>query len=158
MTSPVSFTRRAAHWRRWLPSAAAVVVVALLATGCLTSRSALPGVLRSDLNSNAVTVVETMDVSHTHFFLFWGLAPDAPEDLFRHDIQAAVANAGADGVANVRLEAHYTVVDGIVNMLTMGLLAPRTYRLRGDVVRIAAPPMKGRKLLESAASTSEAGR
>lgn len=149
MTSSFIRSESAVYRRRLATAAAAVSLTALLASGCLTSRSALPGVLRSDLADQEVTVVETVDVTHTHFFLLWGLAPDAPEDLFRDDIQAAVQNAGADGLANVRLDSHYTVVDGVLNMVTLGFLVPRTYRLRGDVVRIAAPPKKGRAILPS---------
>ncbi len=120
-----------------------LVATALLGSGCLTSRSAMPGVLRSDIPSKDVTVVDTVDVSHTHLFLLWGLAPDAPEELFRSDLVRAVSAANADGVANVRINSHYTVGDTVLNLISLGFLVPRTYRIRADIVRLRGPEKRG---------------
>ncbi len=125
----------------------ALVLITLGASSCITSRSAIPGVLRDDVRSEQVEVVGTYDQEVGHFFLLWGLAPQAPEDLFASDLKRAVKDAGADGAANIRLESFYTPGDVFLNAISIGFFVPRTYRMRADLVRINAPIVPGRALL-----------
>lgn len=122
------------------------LLVALLGGGCYTMRAQLPGALRDDLRDEQVIVVGRVEREVGHVYLLGGLLNPPPEDLVARELEAAVAEAGADGVANLLFEARFSALDVTLSQLTLGLVAPRSYRVRADLVRIDAPPLPGRPL------------
>lgn len=123
------------------------VVVALLASGCFTTRAEMPGTWRRPAPREDIVVVGRVDHETTHWFFLWGLLPPPSPSLHAEPLLRAVEAARGDGVANVILDARFTVSDVVVRTLTLGVLAPRTYRVRADIVRIPGPPPPGRPLL-----------
>ena len=79
---------------------------------------------------------------------------DRPDSLRFNPFKAIVAprpigwigTLNADGVANLLFEARFSALDVTLSQLTLGLVAPRSYRVRADLVRIDAPPLPGRPL------------
>lgn len=138
-------TRRARPPSRRLTLLAAVVV-SLLASGCYTMRASLPGALRGDLDDEEVIIVGRVDREVSHLYLLGGLLNPPPRELLEAELRPAVQEAGADGVANLVFEARFTAFDVVVWGLSLGLVSPRTYRIRADLVRIRAPPIPGRPL------------
>lgn len=125
----------------------ALVCLAWLSSGCFTLRAQVPGALRGDLDDEEVVVTGTFDAEVTRLYLLWGLVPLGPDDELAVAMTEAVEQERADGVANLVFEARFTVLDYLLQALTLGVVAPRTYRVRGDVVRIEASPLPGRPLL-----------
>lgn len=124
-----------------------LVVAAALASGCFTMRAQLPGALRVDLEDEEVVVGGRFDIEVSRLYLFWGLVPVADESDLAAAMQEAAAREGVDGVANLTFESRFSGMDFALQMLTLGIVAPRTYRVRGDLVRINAPPLPGSPLL-----------
>lgn len=123
-----------------------VVFVAWSSSGCYTLRADLPGALRSDIDDD-VEILDTIELEVTHTYFLNGLVRRPPADLFADQLLAAVERAGGDGVANIVIEARFTPADVVLQNITFGVVAPRTYRLRADIVRIRAPALPGRRLL-----------
>ena len=128
-----------------------ILVVIVASTGCYTVNADLPGTLRSDVESRDLEVVGALSIERKHFFAVAGLVGKPPVDMFSEAIRAQVQSRGADGVANLVYESEHTCSDAGIGVCTLGCLAPRTYRLRGDIVRIKAPRVPGRpaKLVEN---------
>lgn len=127
--------------RSWLLTSALLALA--LASGCLRLHAHLPGTLRADLDDEQVIVRDSIDVEHTRFYLLWGLLPLSDDDELTLAAREQALAAGGDGLANLVFEARFTPVDYVLQVLTLGVLMPRTYRLRADVVRIDAPPLPG---------------
>lgn len=124
-----------------------LVAFALLSSGCYTLRAQVPGALRGDLEDEEVVVTGAFDAEVTRLYVLWGLVPMGPEDDLALALTEAVEEGQADGVANLVFETRFTITDLVIQTITLGVVVPRTYRLRGDVVRIQASPLPGRPLL-----------
>lgn len=120
-----------------------VLAVVALASGCFRMHTRVPGALRGDLEDEQVIVRDRVDVEHTRVYLFWGLLPLGDDDALGRAVLDEAREAGGTGLANVVFEAYFTPGDLALQMLTLGVLSPRTYRLRGDVVRISADALPG---------------
>jgi hypothetical protein len=117
----------------------------VLASGCFTMRSDLPGTLRADLDARDVEVLGDLDFEVTQPFFAFGLVSAATPNLFAREIEREARAKGADGVRALRIEATFTVTDLFVACAGCGgaLVATRTYRIRGELVRIKKPPLPG---------------
>jgi len=112
----------------------AVPVVALAIVVVFASCAVLP--MRSKLNK-PVSMTQMKDGPGEHFseekqafWLFWGLAP-----LIIPEIDEVVASevSGHAGVQNLKITTQYTAIDMIINILTSGILHPRTITIEGEV-------------------------
>lgn len=119
-------------------------LIAALSTGCFTTRADLPGTLRADVTPSDVEKVGTLEIEKTNWFFLWGLAGTPPKDFFATDIQKAVQAKGADGVANLKYESQEGCIDWGVSGCTGYLVAPRTFKVTGDIVRIKKAPLPGK--------------
>ncbi len=130
---------------------ALVALVALVAcassAGCYTLRADIPGTWRPAAPHEDIVVVGHVDERVSHVFFLDGLLPQTPTDIYAGPLLRAVEKAGGDGVANVILDSELTTGDVIFRTLTLGIVTPRSYRVRADVVRIPGPPPPGRPLL-----------
>lgn len=131
------------------PRACAIVVALLAGSGCYTMRADLPGTWRPAVANEDVVIVGRVDHTSTHWFLLYGLAPSPPSTLYSEPLLRAVEEQSGDGVANVRLDTEFTAADILWRSLTFGLVTPRTYRVRADVVQLPGPPPPGRPLLRA---------
>jgi hypothetical protein len=95
--------------------------------------------VRGDVDDEAV-VVDSFDITFTQYFFLWGLVGLTDDELVAHHLKAAAKKKKADGVANLIYESEFTCWDFGINSVTCGIITPRTYRLRGDLVRIELPP------------------
>jgi hypothetical protein len=135
----------------------AFVVVAFacgaICSACYTTRAELPGTLRGDVKASDVEKVGALDVEVEHTFFLDGFVGSTPADFLAVPIRKAVQARGADGVANVVYESEQGCGDTALSTCTLGCFAPRTYRVRGDIVRIRAPRLPGRpaKLVDASA-------
>lgn len=127
------------------------LVAASLASGCFSMRTQLPGAVRADLDDEQVIVHGRVDVEVSRVYLFWGLLPLGDDEALALALRDNAVQQGGDGVANLVFDTYFSPVDVMLQTITLGILAPRTYRLRGDVVRIRAAPLPGRRLLDDVA-------
>ena len=127
-----------------LRRAALLVVVTALAPACFTVEANLPGTLRNDVASEHIETVGKLEVEKTNWFFFWALVGDPPPDFFATEIQQQVKAKNGDGVAKLTYESQFGCVDLIVNGVTGGCIAPRTYKLSGDIVRLKAARLRGK--------------
>lgn len=116
----------------------------IIASGCYTTRAALPGALRNDVGAADIEKVGALDVEVEHTFFLHGLVGTTPDDMLAAPIRKQVQARGADGVAHVVYESEQGCGDFALTTCTLGCFAPRTYRVRGDIVRIRAPRLPGR--------------
>lgn len=123
-----------------------LTLVALLAmiTGCYTVNASLPGTLRNDVKSDQTEKVGSLNIEKTNWFFLFGLIGSPPEDVFATEIKSQVQARGADGVANLTYEAKSGCVDLLISYVTCQLVAPRSYQVSGDIVRIKAAPLPGK--------------
>lgn len=119
-------------------------LLVLLLSGCFTTRADLPGTLRADVTPTETEKVGTLEIEKTNWFFLWGLAGAPPRDFFANDIQKAVQAKGADGVANLKYESQEGCIDWGVSGCTGYLVAPRTFKVTGDIVRIKKSPLPGK--------------
>lgn len=119
----------------------------MFASGCYTMRAEIPGTWRPAAQNEDVVVVGRVDHTTTHWFLLYGLMPSPPPSLYREPLLKAVEAAGGDGVANLVLDTEFTATDVLVRSLSLGIVTPRTYRVRADIVLLPGPPPAGRALL-----------
>jgi len=127
--------------------ALAVAAVLLIGSGCYSFRAHVPGVVRSDVYDR-VEVVGTFDIVFRRDYYLWGLVGPAEAGVLEDVLMDEVRRAGGDGVANLVVESRFEGWDVVSRVLTFGVHSPRSYRIHGDIVRIAAPPVPGRPLLE----------
>ena len=128
--------------------------LALTVSGCFTTRAELPGTLRADVTPSDVEKVGELNVEKTNWFFLWGLAGTPPADFFATDIQKAVQAKGADGVANLKYESQEGCIDWGVSGCTGYLIAPRTFKVTGDIVRIKKAPLPGKPAKVASSSSS----
>lgn len=129
---------------RTVPRALVMVVAACWATGCYTVEANLPGTLRNDVKAADTEPKGTLTIEKTNWFLFWGLVGAPAPDFFSAEIKRQVQAKGADGVAKLTYESQDGCADLLVGGLTLGIVAPRTYKVTGDLVRIKAAPLPGK--------------
>jgi hypothetical protein len=125
----------------------ALTVAGLSSTGCYTFRADLPGHARNDL-ADKIEIIGFIDETYTHLYMFGGLANPPPEDLFAELLLTRVREAGGDGVANLVFESVFSPPDVLLRTFTFLVVAPRTYRVRADIVRIHAAPLPGLPVLD----------
>jgi hypothetical protein len=111
----------------------------LLCSACYTVSSNLPGTLRGDVDEEAV-VVGTLDHTFSRWYLFFGLLGLSDDDIIAQEMVRAAQASKANGIANLVYESHFSCLDYGINSVTCGVLSRRTYRVRGDLVRIEVPP------------------
>ena len=122
-------------------SAAAVVVAS---AGCYTVNAELPGTLRGDVSSTGTERVGSLAVETNHWFFLYGLVGETPKDIISAELKKQVQAKGAYGVANLTYESEFCCVDLLINSCSAGCVTPRTYRVKGDLVRIKKSPLPGR--------------
>ncbi len=123
-----------------------VAVLALASTtGCYTLRADVPGVMRDRVDD--AVIVGTFDETVTRTYFFGGLIGPSDQDLFRDAMLESARAHQADGVANLMFEARFSPMDYALSIGTCAVVAPRTYRLKGDLVRLRGAPAPGRPLL-----------
>ncbi|MDP2344188.1 MAG: hypothetical protein Q8O67_24735 [Deltaproteobacteria bacterium] len=121
------------------------VVVALVgSSACFTVNADLPGTLRGDLQPADYERIGDLKIEKGNWFFLWGLVGEPPADFFSKDIQKAVQAKGGDGVSNIKYESQEGCVDWGLVRCTFGLVAPRSYVITGDIVRIKKPPLAGK--------------
>ena len=74
----------------------------------------------------------------------WGLVGDPPPDFFSGEVKRQVQAKGGDGVVNLTYESQTGCVDLLVVGLSGGCVAPRTFKMSGDIVRIKSAPLPGK--------------
>jgi len=126
----------------------ALTALLVVVGGCYTLDAALPGHTRTDLAAQ-VEIVGSIDETFTHTYFVGGLLAPPPEDVLARILIERVRASGGDGVANLVFESFFTVSDVFVRTFSIGVVAPRTYRVRADIVRIHAPPLPGRPVLDA---------
>lgn len=126
--------------------ALALGALLVVAGGCYTLDAALPGHARLDVGGQ-IEIIGSIDETFTHTYYLGGLLAPPPEDVLAHILLDRVQALGGDGVANLVFESFFTASDVVVRTFSVSLVAPRTYRLRADVVRIHAPPYPGHPVL-----------
>ncbi|MBI1947175.1 MAG: hypothetical protein HYS27_15875 [Deltaproteobacteria bacterium] len=136
------------HRRFSAPSLAlAALIAAASSGGCFTMHADLPGTWRAPAASEPIEVVGRLDVTTSHTWLLGGLLAPPPSDLYRAAVLAKVEAAGGHGIANVVVDTRFTGIDVMLRAVTLGIVAPRTYRIRADIVRLSTPPPPGAPLL-----------
>jgi hypothetical protein len=122
----------------------ALLLALVTLSGCYTTRAELPGALRNDVKPADIEKVGALDVEVEHTFYLHGFVGTTPSELLAAPLRKQVQARGADGVANVVYESEQGCGDFALTTCTLGCFAPRTYRVRGDIVRIRAPRLPGR--------------
>lgn len=122
-------------------------------SGCFTVQADLPGTLRGDISEPEVEKLGTLEIEKTNWFFAWGLVGAPPKDFFSTDIQKAVQAKGGDGVANLKYESQEGCVDWGISGCTGYLVAPRTFKVTGDIVRIKKSPLPGQPAKVASPST-----
>ena len=126
----------------------ALVALGAFTSGCYTMRAEIPGTWRPAAPNEDIVIVGHVDHSTNHWFLLYGLLPSPPPSLYREPLLKAVEAAGGDGVANLVLDTEFTATDVLIRTFSLGILSPRTYRVRADIVLLPGPPPAGRALLK----------
>lgn len=122
---------------------APLLAVVALAAGCMTLNAQLPGTLRGDVEQTDVEKVGSFTYETGNWFFLWGLVGKPPEDIFAKEIRQQVLSKGADGVSNLSVEAKSGCMDLVIGYCTAGIITPRSYVVKGDLVRIKKAPLPG---------------
>lgn len=122
----------------------AALLLVLVAGGCYSVNANLPGTLRADVKPDQVEKIGDLDVQKTNYFFVAGLIGEPDPDLFAVEIKDQVQKKGADGVANLVYESQYSCGDIFITGVTLGCVAPRSFHITGDVVRIRAARLPGK--------------
>jgi hypothetical protein len=122
----------------------ALCLVVVAVSGCYSVNASLPGTLRADVKTDQTEKVGSLDVQKTNWFFVAGLFGAAEPDFFAREIKEQVQKKGADGVANLVYESEFSCGDIFITGITAGCVAPRTFHLTGDVVRIRAARLPGK--------------
>lgn len=125
----------------------AVLLAVAASSGCYSMHANLPGTWRKPPPTEDVVVLGRVDVTTTHVWFLGGLVPPPSSDLYSAAVLQKVAAAGGDGVANVVIDTRFDAMDVALSAFTLGIVAPRTYRIRADIVRLQTPAPPGRPLL-----------
>jgi hypothetical protein len=127
--------------------AVAALSASLSVSACFTMNASLPGTLRGDVEPERLETVGRFEHEVNHWFIPCGLGT-APETELRKEVLRQVKEQGADGIANMKLEAYNGAFDCLVGRVCP-VIQPRTYRLSGDLVRIRKPPLPGQRPSEA---------
>ena len=123
-----------------------LLLFTVVTAGCFHMRAPLPGALRQDVGER-LEVVGHFETQFTHYYVLHGAFGAPEEDLLYNALLSQARAHGADGVANVTVETSFRITGVAVAICTFSLLHPRTYKLTGDLVKIHAPPLRGRPVL-----------
>jgi hypothetical protein len=124
--------------------AAAATAVVLACSGCFTLNAELPGSLRGDVNAEDVEKVGDLQIEKGHWFFIGGLVGEPPRDFLAAEIKKQVQAKGGDGVNRLRYESEFGCLDLAIEGCTFSIIAPRTYRVSGEIVRIKKAPLPGK--------------
>jgi hypothetical protein len=127
--------------------AIALSFASVASTGCYTLRADIPGHARRDIDDQ-IEVIGAIDETFTHMYLLGGLVNPPPEDMMAKILLRRVREAGGDGIANLVFESVFAPPDVLIRTFTAFVVAPRTYRVRADIVRIHAAPLPGAPVLD----------
>jgi hypothetical protein len=129
-------------------------IIALGAAGCYTVNAQLPGAIRND--KPEVEKVGQVNIEKSNYFFLAGLVGDPGPEFFAAELKKQVQAKGGDGVSNLTYESQLGCVDLIITGCTIGIVAPRSYKMSGDIVRIKSAPLAGKTSVKSvSASTAE---
>jgi hypothetical protein len=107
----------------------------VLATGCSTMTATLPGTLRNTVSDLDIETVGTVQIERTQTYLLWGLVGAPPQDWIARELAQQLQSQHGEGMARIVFESQTGCLDLTITGLTLGCIAPRSYRLHGDVVR-----------------------
>jgi hypothetical protein len=127
-----------------LTKVSAIIATLAVSGGCYTVNAELPGTLRGDVSSTDTEKVGSLSIETSHWFFLYGLVGETPKDLISTELKKQVQAKGADGVANMTYESEDGFIDLVIGNCSAGCVTPRTYRLKGDLVRIKKAPLPGR--------------
>ena len=117
-----------------------VIIIALALATVVAGCARLPMESNLDktisMTSMKGTYVRQFDTKERAIWLFWGLAP-----LSVPSVDEVVGPHVADraGIQNLSIETRYSIVDGLITTLTIGILTVRTVRIKGEVYDKSAP-------------------
>ena len=114
------------------------------ATGCFTVNAELPGTLRGDVTAQDVEKLGDLNVEKGHWFFLGGLVGAPPRDFFAEEIKKQVQAKGGDGVSHLRYESQQGCLDVGIQACSFSIVAPRSYHVTGDIVRIKKAPLPGK--------------
>jgi len=119
-------------------SRALFAVLLLVASGCAQSFDAttvgVPVTMASD--AGQVPQGTAFKVEATALWFMWGIVPINNPSLQK---TLAAELVGGRSVANLKIRTHTSLIDGLVTVLTVGLLSPRSVTYEGVIV--GAPPV-----------------
>jgi hypothetical protein len=76
----------------------------------------------------------------------FGLVGSPPPEYFADELRREVKSKGGDGMRNVTYEAQFGCFDLVIGTCTGGLVAPRTSKVSGEVVKLKAAPIPGKPI------------
>lgn len=120
---------------------ATVILLGIATSGCFTFRATMPGAVRADVDERELEDVGPLDEAFTHVYFVHGAIGAPADDILRERMLKAAADAGADGIRDLELEARFTWTGIAITLATLSLVHPRRYRVTGTLVRIAAPAL-----------------
>lgn len=139
-------------------SVALSVALPIALSGCFSVNATIPGALRGDVTSQETQNVGTVEIKKTNTFMFWGLTSPPPADFFEKELREQVRAQGGDGVAELKYESEFSPPNILIGCITCGILAPRDFRVSGNVVRITKGTLVGTSSPTApAAATSTSG-
>lgn len=118
-----------------------LIITGLQAAGCCTVQSSLPGTLRADVPPEAMTPVGDFEYELTHAFVPCGLG-SSPESELRKALLTEARQQEADGVTDLSFTVETSPVSCLIGRLCP-VFQSRTYRLRGQLVRLRVPALPG---------------
>jgi uncharacterized phage protein gp47/JayE len=115
-----------------------LALLALGTVGCAQTFDAttvgVPVTMASD--AGQVPQGTAFKVEATALWFMWGIVPISNPSLQK---TLAAELVGGRSVANLKIRTHTSLIDGLVTVLTVGILAPRSVTYEGVIV--GAPPV-----------------
>ena len=120
-----------------------ITALSLLASsGCFTVNAELPGALRND--KPETEKIGALNIEKDNYFFIEGLVGEPPRDFFSTEIKKQVQAKGGDGVSGLTYESSFGCFDLIIGGCTLGCVAPRSYKVTGDIIRIKSGRLPGK--------------
>lgn len=137
---------------------AAVALATIGASGCFTANANLPGTLRNDVDDKQAEGVGRVEIEKTHYYFILGLVNAPPPGFLGDELKTQVKQKGGNGVRNLTYEAQFGCLDLVITQLTLGCVAPRTYKVSGEIVKLSAPPVPGKAVVGVGEQADDANR
>ena len=119
---------------RRFPALVLALTIALLASGCFTTRYTIPPEHARD----SYDVIGSFEEQRKASWAILGLVPIREAEV-EQLIADAVEREGGDAATNVVVTAQYDGGDVLISLIVGGLFNTRSYRVTGDVVRFRTP-------------------